>query len=377
MIPFNEPVLLKSSLEQIQGIYQTKKFSGDGPFTKKCHDWFEAHLGCPKVFMTTSCTHALEMMAILIDIKPGDEVILPSYTFVSTANAFALRGAKLIFIDVSRDTMNLDADLISAAITMRTKAIVVVHYAGVACEMDTIKKIADEKNLYLLEDAAQGMMSTYKGRPLGTIGQMGTYSFHETKNYHCGEGGLLIINDSKLIAKAEMIREKGTDRSIFFRGEVDKYTWQTLGSSFLPSELNAAFLYGQLMEADTINIKRLSLWNEYYRQLKECSDKGFFELPIIPNDCVHNGHLFYIKIKNLAERTNLIAFLKAKKVMAISHYIPLHSSPAGKIYGHFHGEDRVTTLDSERLLRFPMYYNLSFEDIHYITNSLKDFWGLK
>lgn len=373
-ITFNLPFIV-SPETYLENLKDARKFSGDGPWTKKCHTWFQERLNS-EVLLTTSCTHALEIMAMLIDLKPDDEVIMPSYTFVSTANAFALRGAKIVFVDIRPDTLNIDENLIEAAITNKTKAIMVVHYAGVACEMNKIKKIADKHKLYLLEDAAQAMMSTYDNRSLGTIGHLGTFSFHETKNYHCGEGGLLIINDASLMRKAEIIREKGTDRSSFFRGEIDKYTWQTLGSSYLPSELNAAYLYPQLELAEHINETRLKVWDTYYNSLKPLADKGLIELPVCPNNCKHNAHMFYIKVKNLDERTRLISFLKDSGINAIFHYIPLHSSPAGKMFSRFSGEDIVTRTESERILRLPMYYSLSLEQVHYISTTVTSFWDL-
>jgi len=322
--------------------------------------------------MTPSCTHALEMAALLVDIHPGDEVIMPSYTFVSTANAFALRGAKIVFVDIRPDTMNIDETKIEAAITPETKAIVPVHYAGVACEMDTIMQIADRHNLAVIEDAAQGMMSSYKGRALGTIGHLGTYSFHETKNYTSGgEGGLLLINDKRWIERAEIIREKGTNRSQFFRGEVDKYTWVDLGSSYLPSELQAAYLYAQLLEAEKINRNRLDSWQFYFEGFEELEQKGDIERPSIPPECRHNAHMFYIKTKDLQERSALLQYLKQNDVLAVFHYVPLHSAEAGRKYGCFHGEDRYTTAESERVVRLPLYYGITREEqkkvIYHVT----------
>ena len=371
MIPFNKPPLTGNEEQYVLQSMKSSKISGDGPFTQKCHTWFEEKLNCKKALLTTSCTHALEMSAILIDIQPGDEVIMPSYTFVSTANAFVLRGAKIVFVDIRPDTMNIDETLIEQVITSKTKAIVPVHYAGVACEMDVIMDIASKHGLFVIEDAAQGMMSTYKGQPLGTIGHMGTYSFHETKNYTSGgEGGLLIINDEQFSERAEVIREKGTNRSQFFRGMVDKYSWVDVGSSYLPSELNAAYLWGQLEKADEINSKRRNLWNQYYKELKDLENKGLIELPSIPNTCIHNAHMFYIKVNNRGTRTQLLEYLKKNNILAIFHYIPLHSAPAGIQFSKFYGEDKFTTKESERLIRLPIYYNMSKKAIDSILKLL-------
>jgi dTDP-4-amino-4,6-dideoxygalactose transaminase len=374
-IPFNKPLTTGKEIEYIRKAIANRKLSGDGSFTKKCHTWFEEHFGCTKALLTTSCTHALEMAAILADIQPGDEVIMPSYTFVSTANAFVLRGAKIVFIDIRPDTMNMDETLIEAAITEKTKAIVPVHYAGVACEMDTIMEIARRHNLLVIEDAAQGVMSKYKGKYLGIIGDMGCYSFHETKNYTCGEGGALIINDERFIERAEIIREKGTNRSKFHRGQVDKYTWVDIGSSYLPSELNAAYLYAQLEMAEEINENRLAIWNQYYHGLKLIQEKGLLDLPYVPEDCQHNAHMFYIKAKDLEERTRLIQYLKDNGVTSVFHYIPLHSSPAGKTMGCFHGKDYYTTQESERLLRLPMYYGLNKNDTDFVIHTVEGYYG--
>ncbi|MDD3462767.1 MAG: dTDP-4-amino-4,6-dideoxygalactose transaminase [Sulfurospirillaceae bacterium] len=351
------------------------KISGDGDFTHRCHKWFEEKLSCKKVLLTPSCTQALEMAAILIDIKEGDEVIMPSYTFVSTANAFVLRGAKIVFVDIRKDTMNIDEKLIEGAITPKTRAIVPVHYAGVGCEMDVIMDIAKRHNLFVVEDAAQGMMSTYKGKPLGTIGHMGAYSFHETKNYTSGgEGGLLIINDEQFVKRAEIIREKGTNRSQFFRGMVDKYSWVDIGSSYLPSELQAAYLWGQLCSADEINSNRNSSWNKYKELLYPLAMDGCIELSYTPKECVHNAHMFYLKVKNLEERTQLLAKFNADKIGAVFHYVPLHSAPAGLMYGRFFREDVMTTSQSERLIRLPMYYGLSFRAIEDVCRVIFDFF---
>lgn len=358
MISFNVPPFVGKEKEYVMQAIDSHKISGDGAFTKKCSEWLEKQTGSPRVLLTTSCTHATEMAAILADIQPGDEVIMPSYTFVSTADAFVLRGAKVVFVDIRPDTMNIDETLIEDAITEKTKAIVPVHYAGVACEMDTIMDIAIRHNLCVIEDAAQGVMSTYKGRALGTIGDYGCFSFHETKNYSMGEGGALLIKNEDMIEEAEIIREKGTNRSKFFRGQIDKYTWVNAGSSYLPSELNAAYLYAELEVAEEINQNRKDSWNRYYQLLKPLAEQGRIELPYIPDECEHNGHMFYIKCKDLNERSALIAYLKEREIMAVFHYIPLHSAPAGRKFGRFSGEDRFTTKESERLLRLPMYYGL-------------------
>ena len=325
--------------------------------------------------LTTSCTHATEMAALLADIQPGDEVIMPSYTFVSTADAFVLRGAVAVFVDIRPDTMNMDETLIESAITSKTKAIVPVHYAGVACEMDTIMNIAKAHNLMVIEDAAQGVMSTYKGKALGTIGDYGCYSFHETKNYSMGEGGALLIQDPVNVERAEIIREKGTNRSKFFRGEIDKYTWVAAGSSYLPSELNAAYLYAQLEQAQQIFDNRMACWNRYYEQLTPLAEARRLELPVIPEGCQHNAHMFYIKVKDLDERTALISYLKQQGIQTVFHYIPLHSSPAGRALGRFHGEDRYTTRESERLLRLPMYYGLQESDVDQVVHAIRSFWA--
>ena len=371
-IPFNIPLVVGNEQKYLKHVLENKKLSGDGFYTKKCHKWFEDKLGVNKTLLTTSCTHALEMAAILIDIKPGDEVIMPSYTFVSTANAFVLRGAKIVFVDIRPDTMNIDETKIEQAITDKTKAIVPVHYAGVACEMDTIMKIAEKYNLFVIEDAAQGMMSTYKNKPLGTIGHLGCYSFHETKNYNCGEGGLLIINDDRFVQRAEIIREKGTNRSQFLRGIVDKYRWVDVGSSYLPSELNAAFLYAQLEKADIVNEKRIKLWNEYYKNLKYIKE---IELPIIPKECKHNAHMFYIKLKDTRIRQDLIYHLASFEIRAVFHYIPLHHSQKCKKFYEFRGEDKYTTIESEKILRLPMYSDLEVADIKFICKEIKRFFN--
>lgn len=376
-IPFNTPPYIGKEQEYIKKAIETNnKLCGDGPFTKKCNAWFEEKFETPKALLTTSCTHALEMAAILADIQPGDEVIAPSFTFVSTVNAFVLRGATIVFVDIRPDTLNIDENLIEQAITEKTKAIVPVHYAGVSCEMDKIMEIAKKHNLYVIEDAAQGVMSRYNGKALGTIGDFGAYSFHETKNYTMGEGGALLIQNKNYIERSEIIREKGTNRSKFFRGQVDKYSWVDIGSSYLPSELNAAYLYAQLEEAEMINNDRLNSWNLYYEGLKELKDRGCIELPVIPDNCEHNAHMFYIKCKNLEERTELIKHLKAHEILAVFHYIPLHTADAGLKYGRFNGEDIYTTRESERLLRLPMFYELEREKIDYIVDKVRGFFVL-
>lgn len=378
MINFNIPPYVGDELTYIKDAVEKHKICGDGEYTKKCSKWIEEKVGgeghIAKTLLTTSCTHATEMAALLCDIKPGDEVIMPSYTFVSTADAFVLRGAKAVFVDIRPDTMNIDDKLIEDAITEKTKAIVPVHYAGVSCEMDTIMDIARRHNLYVIEDAAQGIMSTYKGRSLGTIGDYGCYSFHETKNYSMGEGGALLIRDPHNVEAAEIIREKGTNRSKFFRGQIDKYTWVEAGSSYLPSELNAAYLYAQLMKADVIFDDRMNSWNKYYNALKPLADEGKIELPFVPEGCTHNAHMFYIKTKDLAERTTFISYMKSNEIMCVFHYIPLHSAPAGQKYGRFNGEDKYTTKESERLVRLPMYYGLKDEDIEFVCDTIKKFY---
>ncbi len=376
MIVFNVPPYTGKEAEYISQAVAKQKICGDGEFTKKCNQWIEQRTGTGKCLLTTSCTHATELAALLADIRPGDEVIMPSYTFVSTANAFVLRGAVPVFVDIRPDTMNIDETLIEAAITDKTRAIAPVHYAGVACEMDTIMEIARRYNLLVIEDAAQGIMATYKGRPLGAIGDFGAYSFHETKNYSMGEGGALLIHDRKYVEEAEIFREKGTNRSKFFRGQIDKYTWVNFGSSYLPSDMNAAYLWAQLETADAINAHRLELWEQYYAQLQPLQEKGLLELPTVPEGCVHNAHMFYIKTKDLQERSALLAFLKESGILAVFHYIPLHTAPAGRRFGRFHGEDRYTTAESERLARLPMFYKLTSEEVSYITGKVKEFYRL-
>ncbi len=375
MIPFNKPPLTGNEEKYVLESMKSPKISGDGQFTKRCHQWFENKLRCKKTLLTPSCTHALEMAAILLDIQEGDEVIMPSYTFVSTANAFVLRGAKIIFVDIRPDTMNIDESKIEQAITEKTKAIVVVHYAGVACEMDVIMALADKYSLFVVEDAAQGMMSNYKGKALGTIGHLGTFSFHETKNYtSAGEGGLLIINDDRFSERAEIIREKGTNRSQFFRGMVDKYSWVDIGSSYLMNDVSAAYLWGQLERSGEINISRLLNWKTYNDGLKDLENKRLLELPTVPENCTHNGHMFYIKVKDLEERSKVLEHLKENEILAVFHYVPLHSAPAGLVFGSFDGEDEYTTKESERLIRLPMYYGLEIETIEYIVDTIKRFY---
>lgn len=374
MIPFNVPPYVGTELEYVKQAVENHKICGDGPFTKKCHVWLEQNLPCQKALLTTSGTTALEMAAILCELKPGDEVILPSFTFSTTATAFVLAGAKLVFVDVRPDTMNIDEAKIEQAITSKTRVIVPVHYAGVACEMDTIMDIAKRHNLMVVEDAAQGVMSTYKGKALGTIGDFGCFSFHETKNYSMGEGGALIINNPKYNDRAEIIREKGTNRSRFFRGQVDKYTWVDYGSSYLPSDMNAAYLWGQLEVADKINNNRLETWHAYYDTLKNLEEDGFVKLPVIPEECKHNAHMFYLKCKNLEERTEFISFLKERDIIPTFHYIPLHSSPAGMRFGRFDGKDEFTSSESDKLVRLPMYYNMQVEDRNQVIAAVNEFF---
>ena len=374
-IPFNIPPYVGHEMEYLQKACEVNhKICGDGPFTKQCKAWVEEKTGTAGCLMTTSGTSALEMAAHLSHIQPGEEVIMPSYTFCSTADAFVLKGAVPVFVDIRPDTMNLDETLLEDAITDKTRAIAAVHYAGVSCEMDTILEIAGRHHLTVVEDAAQGVMSSYKGRALGTFGDFGCYSFHETKNYSMGEGGALLIRDPEKISEAEILREKGTNRSQFFRGQIDKYTWVDYGSSFLPSELNAAYLMAQLDRADEINHARLARWEQYYRLLSPLAAEGRIELPVIPKDCVHNAHMFYIKTRDLEERQALIQALREQGILAVFHYIPLHSSPAGKKFGRFHGEDRYTTRESERLLRLPMYYSLTEENVNDVVSVIEEFY---
>nr|WP_300817215.1 dTDP-4-amino-4,6-dideoxygalactose transaminase [uncultured Acetatifactor sp.] len=375
MINFNVPPYAEKAMDYIRECVENQKICGDGAYTKKCNEWIEEKTGTAKCLLTTSCTHATELAALLLpEIGPGDEVIMPAYTFVSTADAFVLRGAVPVFVDIRPDTMNIDDRLIEEAVTERTKAIVPVHYAGVACEMDTIMDIADRHHLAVIEDAAQGIMSAYKGKALGTIGDFGCFSFHETKNYSMGEGGALLIRDERNVEAAEIIREKGTNRSKFYRGQIDKYTWINYGSSYLPSDMNAAYLYAQLEIAEEINDARLTIWNRYYENLAPLAEAGKIELPVVPEGCVHNGHMFYLKARDIKERTALIAYLKDNGIHAVFHYVPLHTAPAGLKFGRFHGEDRYTTRESERLLRLPMYYGLELGQVDYICETLGKFY---
>ena len=375
MINFNVPPFTGKEMEYMKQAVDAQKICGDGQFTKKCNQWIEEKTGTKKALLTTSCTHATELAALLAKVQPGDEVIMPSFTFVSTADAFVLRGAVPVFVDIRPDTMNMDETKIEAAITEKTVGIVPVHYAGVSCEMDTIMDIAKKHNLWVIEDAAQGIMSTYKGKALGAIGDFGCFSFHETKNYSMGEGGALLIQDEKYIEDAEIYREKGTNRSKFFRGQIDKYTWVDYGSSYLPSDLNAAYLWAQMEMAEEINNHRLDCWNRYYENLKELQNAGKIMLPTIPEGCVHNAHMFYLKCKDLEERTAFIDFMKEKGILTVFHYIPLHSAPAGVKYGRFHGEDVYTTMESERLVRLPMYYSLTLEEVDLISDAVKEFYA--
>ena len=373
-ISFNRPPFVGKETEYIkEAVEKNGMICGDGPFTKKCSQWMKERFQTKNVLLTTSCTHALEMAAFLADIQPGDEVIMPSYTFVSTADAFVLRGATCVFVDIRPDTMNIDETKIEEAITEKTKAIVPVHYAGVSCAMDEIMAIAKKYNLRVVEDAAQGVNAFYKGKALGTIGDFGCYSFHETKNYSMGEGGAILFQDDRYLEPAEILREKGTNRSQYFRGQIDKYTWVGYGSSYLPSDMNAAYLWAQLEEADKINDKRLSIWNFYHEELKELEDKGVLERPYIPEYATHNAHMYYIKVKDLRVRTKLLAYLKERGILSVFHYVPLHSATAGKKFGRFHGEDVYTTKESERLCRLPMYYSLSLEEAAEVVKALKEF----
>ena len=375
MIPFNVPPCTGHELKYISEAIDAHKICGDGAFTKKCNKWLEDRFGAHKVLLTTSGTTALDMASLLCELQPGDEVILPSFTFSSTANAFAIYGAKLVFVDIRPDTMNIDETKIEAAITDRTRALCAMHYAGVACEMDTIMDIARRHGLLVIEDAAQAVMSSYKGRPLGTIGDVGCYSFHETKNYSMGEGGAVVVNNPAFVERAEILREKGTDRARFFRGQVDKYTWVDIGDSFLPSELNAAYLWAQLEMADEINENRLKSWNAYREAFQDLADAGKLEMPTVPSACVHNAHMFYLKCRDLTERTALIRFLKERDILAVFHYVPLHSAPAGLKYGRFSGEDVYTTRESDRLVRLPLYYGLTEADQAAVIAAVRDFYG--
>lgn len=374
MINFNVPPFAGEEMDYVRKAIESHKICGDGKFTQKCSKWLEERFHAGKVLLTTSGTAALNMAALLCEFEPGDEVILPSYTFSSTANAFAIYGAKLVFVDIRPDTMNIDETKIEPAITDKTRAIVVMHYAGVACEMDTIMDIARRNHLFVIEDAAQGVMSTYKGKALGTIGDFGCYSFHETKNYSMGEGGAIVINRPDYVERAEIIREKGTNRAKFFRGQVDKYTWVDIGDSFLPSELNAAYLWAQLLRADEINSDRMATWNAYYEAFWSLADAGMVELPAVPDGCVHNAHMFYIKCKDFSERSVFLSYLKSNHVCAVFHYVPLHSAPAGLKYGRFVGEDRYTTVESDRLVRLPMYYGMVSEDRKKVIDLVRNFY---
>ena len=374
MISFNYPPCAEKAFEYMKQAAESHKICGDGEFTKRCNRWFEQRFGAQKVMLTTSGTTALDMSALLCDLKPGDEVILPSFTFSSTATSLVLAGARLVFVDIRPDTMNIDEKKIEDAITEKTRAISVVHYAGVACEMDAITEIARRHGLFVIEDAAQGVMSSYKGRPLGTIGDFGCYSFHETKNYSMGEGGAIVINRPEYNERAEILREKGTNRSKFYRGQVDKYTWVDFGDSYLPSDLNAAYLWAQLEIADEMNNDRLRTWNAYYEAFKPLAEAGRIDVPTVPEDCVHNAHMFYIKCRDLDERTRFIDCLRENGVNAVFHYIPLHSAPAGLKFGRFHGADEYTTKESERLVRLPLYYGLSEDDRAVVIDRVRSFF---
>ena len=374
MIDFNRPPYTGRELEYIRQAVEANKICGDGEFTKRCSAWMKENLGTKYALLTTSCTHALEMAAYLSDIQPGDEVIMPSYTFVSTADAFVLRGARIVFVDIRPDTMNIDETLIESAITEKTRAIVPVHYAGVACEMDTILALADKYHLKVVEDAAQGVHAYYKGRALGTLGDFGCFSFHETKNYSMGEGGALLFQKDEYLERAEILREKGTDRSKFFRGQVDKYTWVDYGSSYLPSDLNAAYLHAQLEACRDIDARRMSVWELYHRELRPLKEAGLLEQPTVPEYASHNAHMYYIKVKDMDTRSRLIGFLHQREICSVFHYIPLHSAAAGRKFGRFHGEDVYTTRESQRLLRLPMYYSLTLEQAEYVVDCIREFF---
>lgn len=377
MISFNVPPFIGKELDYMREAVEKHKICGDGEFTIRCNQWIEKRFQVQKAMLTTSGTSALEMAALLCDLKPGDEIILPSFTFSSTATAFVLAGARLVFVDIRPDTMNLDETKIEAAITDKTKVIVAVHYAGVACEMDTIMAIAERHHLLVVEDAAQGVMSSYKGKALGTIGTFGCYSFHETKNYSMGEGGALCINGSQYNERAEILREKGTNRAQFFRGQVAKYNWVDYGSSYLPSDLNAAYLWAQLEQADKINENRLKTWNVYYQGLKELEELGLVELPTVPSGCVHNAHMFYMKCQDLETRTAYIQAMKTEGISCVFHYVPLHSAPGGLKFGRFHGNDEYTTAESDRLVRLPFYYDMAENDIERVICKTRRFFGVK
>ena len=374
MISFNIAPYTGRELEYVRQAIDAHKICGDGSFTKKCNAWMEERFHAQKVLLTTSGSTALDMAALMCGIRPGDEVILPSFTFSSTANSFVLAGAKLVFVDIRPDTMNLDETKIEAAITEKTKVIVPMHYAGIACEMDTIMAIAEKHGRLVVEDAAQGVMSSYKGKALGTIGDFGCYSFHETKNYSMGEGGALVINDERFNEQAEVLREKGTNRAKFFRGQVDKYTWVDFGDSFLPSDMNAAYLWAQLEHADQINEDRLATWNAYYEAFRPLAEVGRIELPTVPTECTHNAHMFYIKCRDLEDRTRFISYMKENGVQCVFHYVPLHSAPAGEKFGRFSGKDEYTTKESDRLVRLPMYYALTHNNIEQIIRSAYSFF---
>ncbi len=374
MIDFNRPPYVGRELDYIREAVEANKLCGDGTFTKRCSAWMRENLGTRYALLTTSCTHALEMAAYLSDIRPGDEVIMPSYTFVSTADAFVLRGAEIVFVDIRPDTMNIDENRIEDAITEKTRAIVPVHYAGVACEMDTILGLAEKYRLKVVEDAAQGVHAYYKGRALGTLGDFGCFSFHETKNYTMGEGGALLFQKDAYLDRAEILREKGTDRSKFFRGQIDKYTWVDYGSSYLPSDLNAAYLYAQLEACDQIDARRMAVWELYHRELEPLEEAGLLERPRVPDYARHNAHMYYIKVQDMEVRTRLIRFLRERDICSVFHYIPLHSAQAGRKFGRFHGEDVWTTRESQRLMRLPMYYSLSLEEAEYVVNCIRDFF---
>lgn len=376
MINFNVPPFTGKEIEYIKQAVENQKICGDGPFTKKCSEWIEEQTGTSKCLLTTSCTHATELAALLAEIQEGDEVIMPAYTFVSTADAFVLRGAKAVFVDIRPDTMNIDENKIEAAITKRTRAIVPVHYAGVACEMETIMAIAEKYNLMVIEDAAQCILASYQGKALGTFGDFGCYSFHETKNVSMGEGGALLIRDKKYIQEAEIIREKGTNRSQYYRGQVDKYRWMNYGSSYLPSDMNAAYLWAQLELAKEITKARLERWVQYHTQLQPLQERGILELPLIPEGCIHNGHMYYAKAKDMEERTRLLAFLKENGILSVFHYVPLHTAPAGLKFGEFRGEDIYTTKESERLFRLPLFFTLKESEVDYIVSKIKEFYGV-
>ena len=374
MIHFNVPPFIPTAFDYMRDAVESHKICGDGKYTKMCNEWIEEKFGVHKALLTTSGSTALDMAALLCDVKPGDEVILPSFTFSSTANAFALRGATLVFVDIRPDTMNIDEKKIEQAINEKTKVIIAMHYAGVACEMDTIMDIARRHNLMVVEDAAQAVMSTYKGKALGTIGDFGCFSFHETKNYSMGEGGAILINNPDYNERAEILREKGTNRAKFFRGQVDKYTWVDFGDSYLPSKLNAAYLWAQLQKAEEVNQNRIATWQKYYDAFKPLVDLRKVDIPYVPDECVHNAHMFYLKLKNLEQRTEFIKYMRENNVCCVFHYIPLHSAPAGLKFGRFDNDDEFTTKESERLVRLPMYYNLKSIDLEYIIEEVNSFF---